>query len=141
MSKIIYIDMDNTLCDYSGAKKRMQEIDPELEYPQARSGFFLGLKPYEGAIEGFRMLEKKFEVYILTAPSYKNPACYTEKRLWVEQYFDLETTKKLIICNRKGLLKGDYLIDDYAYPEFEGEQLLYGTAPFESWDKVLKYLM
>ncbi len=35
-----------------------------------------------------------------------------EKRVWIEKYFGLEFTEKLIISANKGLLKGDLLIDD-----------------------------
>jgi len=142
MKKRIFVDMDDTLCDFSGKFKVMQEASKvPLAYPQSRYGFFSSLEPLEGAIAAFRRLEEYFEVYILTAPSYRNPLCYTEKRVWVEQHLGLETTKNLIICQRKGLLKGDFLIDDHDYPEFEGQHLKFGTAPFENWQKVLDYLL
>ena len=142
MKKRVYIDMDNTLCDYSARAKEMKEKSKyELVYPQSQYGFFSSLDPIEGALAAYKTLEQHFEVYILTAPSYLNPLCYTEKRVWVEQHLGLETTKNLIICKRKGLLKGDFLIDDYVYDEFEGEQLLFGQKPFENWTKVLDYLL
>lgn len=134
--------MDNTLCNYAAKFQEMvAKSKVPLHYPQAQYGFFTSLKPLEGALETYQKLEKHFEVYILTAPSYLNPLCYTEKRVWVEQHLGLETTKNLIICQRKGLLKGDFLIDDTAYPEFEGEQLLFGQTPFENWQKVSSYLL
>ena len=134
--------MDNTLCDYTGRFKEMQaQSDVPLHYPQSRYGFFTSLEPLPGALEAYRSLEAHYEVYILTAPSYHNPLCYTEKRVWVEQHLGLETTPNLIICQRKGLLRGDYLVDDHTYPEFEGEQLLYGQAPYETWAQVLAYLL
>ena len=142
MKKRVYVDMDNTLCDFSGKSDEVKSNSPvPVPYPQSRYGFFTSLEPLKGAIDGFRELEKHFEVYILTAPSYKNPLCYTEKRVWVEQHLGLETTKNLIICKRKGLLKGDFLIDDYNYPEFEGEQIRIGQAPFPDWKSVLDYLL
>lgn len=138
--KRIYIDMDNTLCDYKGRFREWQSKEPETTYPQAQYGFFSSLDPLANAIESYKLLEQNFEVYILTAPSYRNPMCYTEKRVWVEQHLGLETTKNLIICQRKGLLKGDFLIDDHPYPEFEGEQLLFGSSQFPDWTTVLSYL-
>ncbi len=142
MKKRVYIDMDNTLCDFEGRAQEMKaKSKTPLAYPQSRYGFFTSLEPLEGALEGYKELENYFEVYILTAPSYRNPLCYTEKRVWVEQHLGLETTKNLIICQRKGLLIGDFLVDDYDFPEFQGEQLLFGQAPFENWQKVLNYLI
>ena len=134
--------MDNTLCDYSGKVEEIRnKSSTPLSYPQSRYGFFTSLDPLPRAIEAYKKLENHFEVYILTAPSYKNPLCYTEKRVWVEQHLDLETTQNLIICKRKGLLKGDYLIDDFEYPEFEGQQIRIGQAPFKTWQNVLDYLL
>ncbi|BDS13541.1 5' nucleotidase, NT5C type [Aureispira anguillae] len=142
MKKRIYIDMDNTLCDFQSKSNEMKEqSNGTLLYPQSQYGFFTSLKPLPDALTAYQKLEQHFEVYILTAPSYRNPLCYTEKRVWVEQHLGLERTKNLIICKRKGLLKGDFLIDDHLYPEFEGEQLLFGTAPFETWKKVLDYML
>ncbi|MCP4438092.1 MAG: hypothetical protein GY810_04040 [Aureispira sp.] len=136
----VFIDMDNTLCDYRGRFKERKKLEPETKYPQSQYGFFAGLEPLAGAIESYRLLEQHFEVYILTAPSYRNPLCYTEKRVWVEQHLGLSTTQNLIICQRKGLLIGDFLIDDHPYPEFRGEQLLFDSPQFPSWKAVTKYL-
>ncbi len=139
MKKRIYIDMDNTLCNYAHAHQKSLEKEPEIIYPQSQYGFFANLEPIKGAVEAFHILGQKFEVYILTAPSYLNPMCYTEKRVWVEKYLGAAATPYLIICKRKGLLKGDFLIDDIAYNEFEGTQILFGQTPFENWGKVLTY--
>ena len=140
--KRVYVDMDNTLCNFSSRSEEMKEKSKgTLRYPQSQYGFFTSLEPLPGAIDGYRALEAHFEVYILTAPSYRNPLCYTEKRVWVGEHLGEETTKNLIICKRKGLLKGDFLIDDHLYPEFEGEQIQIGTAPFETWKEVLDYLL
>ncbi len=142
MKKRVYVDMDNTLCDFRAKVAEINLNSPvPLPYPQSRYGFFSSLQPMPGAIEAYDLLEKHFEVYILTAPSYKNPLCYTEKRVWVENHLGLERTKNLIICKRKGLLKGDFLIDDFGYPEFEGEQIKIGEAPFLGWSSVLDYLL
>ena len=139
MKKRIFIDMDNTLCDYARAHLLARKKNPNRPFPQSQYGFFANLTPLDRAIETYKKLEEQHEVYILTAPSYKNPLCYTEKRVWVEKHLGLETTKNLIICKRKGLLKGDYLIDDLLHPEFEGEQLHFGFHPIEDWTKVLEY--
>lgn len=142
MKKRVYIDMDNTLCDFQGKSEEMKiKSKGTLVYPQSQYGFFTSLEPLPGALAAYRQLEEVYEVYILTAPSYMNPLCYTEKRVWVEQHLGLETTKNLIICKRKGLLKGNFLIDDHLYPEFEGEQLLFGQDPFKNWAAVLDYLL
>ena len=139
MKQRIFIDMDNTLCDYKAKYQQIQKNEPHLTHPQSKEGFYLDLTPLPGSINAYRKLEQYHEVYILTAPSYMNPRCYMEKRIWVEHFFDVETTKNLILCRRKGLLKGDFLIDDHPYPEFEGKQLIFGTPEFKNWEKVLAY--
>jgi 5'-nucleotidase len=135
--EIVYVDMDDTLCDWRGAYDKALQLYPEQKYPQSSMDFFRKLKPLPGAIEGFLKLEEKgYDVWILTRPSYQNPFCYTEKRLWVEDHLGLEWTKKLILCPDKSLVKGDYLIDDYPWPGFEGKQILFGSEEFPTWKKV-----
>ena len=69
--------------------------------------------------------QNPYVVHILSAPSVFNPLCYTEKRLWVENYPGFEFVHKLILATNKGLLEGDYLIDDYiagrGQENFDGE--------------------
>jgi putative heme-binding domain-containing protein len=40
----------------------------------------------EGAIEGVKTLQTKYDVWILTRPSIKNTNCYTEKAEWIKKY-------------------------------------------------------
>jgi len=138
---IVYIDMDDTICDYTTHYKEMSQLNPDVKYPQSKEGFFLSLKPLQGAIEAVNKLREVFDVYILTSPSYKNPLCYTEKRIWIERHFDLDFCQKLIISPNKNILMGDYLIDDILWDKFKGEQIQFGKSPFENWDKVIKYLI
>jgi hypothetical protein len=106
-------------------------------------GFFENLEPIDGAIESINQLRKQFDVYILTAPSNRNPHCYTEKRLWIEKHFDYEFTERLIISSNKSLLKGDFLIDDYAegkgQESFGGELIQFGTEKYPDWQAVMEY--
>lgn len=137
--KRIYVDMDDTLCDFMGASWLALKEKPEQRYPQAEMDFFRKLRPHDGAIEAMNKLAEGHDVWILTRPSYRNPLCYTEKRLWVEDHLGLEWCEKLILCPDKSLMKGDYLIDDIRWDEFEGEQLVYGNQEFSTWDSVLTY--
>ena len=63
--------------------------------PQTTYGFYTSLPPIPGAIETYKWLEENYDVCILTRPSYWNPLCYTEKRVWVENHLGLETCRKL----------------------------------------------
>ncbi|RDL44156.1 hypothetical protein DN730_11020 [Marinomonas piezotolerans] len=143
---IIYIDMDDVLCDFTGAHKKAIKCNPKVLYPQSQYGFFANLEPIPNAIESviFLINSEHFDPYILTAPSIKNPLCYTEKRIWIEKHFGLEFVNKLIISPNKCLLKGRYLIDDNAQGKgqdaFEGELIHFGSETFPSWREVNQYL-
>lgn len=144
MYKVIYIDMDDTLCDFSGAFKKAIASNPTTAYPQSQLDFFRNLEPLPKAIETVNKLigSPNYDVYILTAPSIKNPLCYMEKRIWVEQHFSLDFVNKLIISPNKALFKGDYLIDDTTTKgqlEFEGEFIHFGSEKFPDWDVVGAY--
>ena len=114
MEKIIYIDIDDTLADWTGGMDKAKELNPAMSFPQAEYGFYSNLTPIDGGVEAIEWLlsSRFFNPFVLTAPSVMNPMCYTEKRVWVEKYLGMEMAKKLIISPDKSLLKGDYLIDD-----------------------------
>ena len=139
---IVYIDMDDVICDYSSAFESDLEANPGIQFPQSQYGFFQKLKPIEGAIISVEALIKseKYVPYVLTAPSTRNPFSYTEKRIWIEKYFGYDFTKRLIICSDKGLLKGDILIDDNTsgkgQENFEGQLIYFGSDEFPNWEAV-----
>jgi 5'-nucleotidase len=137
--KIIHIDQDDVLCDYKGGYIRGIWEDPMRKYPQSKEGFFLDLEPIYGAVEGVKFLQKHFEVYIATRPSYMNAHCYTEKRLWIEKYLGLETCQNLGLTPNKNLLIGDYLIDDVVWSGFQGTQIVFGSKEYPNWNSVIEY--
>lgn len=141
---VIYIDMDDTICDYM--KAHLEHYDYDFSpFPQARNGFYLGLDPLKGAIEGVKELltMPEYDVYILTAPSVINAHSYTEKRLWIEKHFGLDFCHKLILSPNKGLLSGHYLIDDIVMGKgqenFRGELITYGSMRFPDWESIMEY--
>lgn len=135
--------MDDTLCDYTGAfrKKRV-----ERNFPQSKVGFFTSLEPIVGAVDSVKRLiaSDKYDPYILTAPSTRNPESYKEKRIWIEMYFGYEFTKKLIIHPNKGLALGDILIDDRAsgkgQENFKGQLVQFGSPEYPDWNAVNLFL-
>ena len=143
---IIYIDMDHTLCDYSAGYADYRRRYPKERFPQSKSGFYRNLEPLPGAIETFHWLNEapNVEVFILTAPSLKNPHSYSEKRLWVEDHLGFDVVHRLIISAHKGLNRGHYLIDDCDVGKgqeyFEGELIQFGSQAFSNWFDVRSYL-
>ncbi len=139
MKKIIFVDMDDVLVNYSETIRSKKLQTPQQAYPQAEFGFFMNLEPIDGAI---RVMKKMFahpniELYIATAPSVKNPLSYTEKRVWVEKYLGMEFVNCLIIIPNKGLLTGDILVDDNCAGKgqnlFKGELWQFGSTSHPDW--------
>ena len=52
--KVIYVDMDHTLCDHSATYEEYKAKFPEIDYPQSIQGFFRAIDPIDGAIEVFQ---------------------------------------------------------------------------------------
>ena len=142
---IIYVDMDDTLCDFSGAYHAVKKNYPNIPFPQSQNGFFATLAPLPNAIEVFNWLrELNFvDLNILTAPSIKNRECYSEKRDWVEHYFGEEFLNNLIISPKKDKNKGHFLIDDChrgkGQEQFEGELIHFGSNDFPDWNSVKRF--
>lgn len=150
MKKIIYIDMDNVLVNFSSGidqldEKTKKEYENNLD--EAPKIFSL-MKPLEGAIEAVHKLSDKYEIYILSTAPWLNPSAWKDKIEWIQKYFGSDKNsvlyKKLIISHHKNLNKGDFLIDDRlknGVLEFKGEHIHFGTEKFPHWKSVLNYLM
>lgn len=109
--KIVYIDLDDTLADFSGAA-RCPNKNHIREHMMWDKYFFLNLKPIPGSKGAIFDLEKMgFSVWILSQPLAESPQSYIEKAKWVQLHFP-QLYKKLILTQDKGLHLGDYLIDD-----------------------------
>jgi 5'(3')-deoxyribonucleotidase len=142
---IVYIDMDDTLCDFKMAFYQCRLENPTLKFPQSTKNFFFDLEPITDAIETFTWLnnQPELDVYLLSAPSLKNPNSYTDKRLWVEKHLGFTAVNQLIISPHKNLNKGHYLIDDNisgkGQENFEGELIQFGSDLFPSWIAIHQY--
>ena len=139
MKKIVYVDMDGVLADYEGKCKSLG-VDPHNT--DNIEGLFRSLEPIPGAIEAYRKLNEKYDVYILSTAPWDNVTALSEKNAWVKEYLP-EAYKRVIYTHNKNLCIGDYLIDDRTKNgagEFTGELIQFGTEIYKNWDKVLKYL-
>ena len=137
--------MDGVLCDFEKGYAEYSKTFPDTDYPQSIPGFWRDLEPIPGALIGMESLLNmdNLDVYIATAPSYKNPICYSEKREWIEKKFSLSLCKRLILTKQKGFLIGDYLIDDYlsgaGQDEFQGYQIHFGSKAYPDWISVISF--
>ena len=146
--------MDGVLCDFEGAAiialggslppdntpERKKAIDDCQMIPR----FYLNLEPMPGAIEGYLRLCEKYDVEILSAPSWDNPNSWGDKKTWCDKYLGPNVYKKITLTHDKGQFTGRALIDDrtkYGVENFNGEHIHFGTEKFRDWDAVLKYLL
>ena len=141
--KVILIDLDNTMVSSTDgivewAKARSDvEVDvesdkyhvgswhPTLQLRQAfeEEEFFYNLKPYPDAIEAVKALARIHDVIICSAPTshlFKTSA--DQKTRWINDFLPTLDGKptRLILCDDKTLVRGDYLIDDSPHIEERG---------------------
>ena len=142
--KVIYIDMDGVLCDYGAFLEKMISKGMNKFQVFKMLGVFEDLNPIQGAVNAFHLLDQHFDVYILSTPLWSNPDSWKGKRIWVEKYLGKAAKKKLILSHNKGLMKGNYLIDDReanGVLDFEGEHIKFGEGEYVGWNEVLNYLL
>lgn len=135
--------MDGVLADFYNAAKNAIKDNPEQKYPQSKFGFFLKIKPIENSIESFKLLEKYFDMWILTRPSSMNVNCFSEKAQWVWDHLGFHVLEKTIFSSDKSKVLGHYLIDDQEnakQKDFKGELIKFGSKKFPNWDSVIEYV-
>lgn len=76
-----------------------------------RPKLFRELEPVANAIEVFERLYKSnlFEMYIVTAA---HPSSVEPKHEWIKEYMPFFPLNHVIVCSKKQMIKGDYLLDD-----------------------------
>jgi 5'(3')-deoxyribonucleotidase len=75
----------------------------------SQPNFFKQLDIQPNAQMVTKWLVKYFYIYIVTAYI---PSTCIDKAWWIDKYFPHISSKNIIFCNQKGLLKGHYIIDD-----------------------------
>lgn len=140
---LLYVDMDGVLCDFDLAQKEWIESGNKKSDIYKSEGFFLNLKSIEDSIESINILDKFYDIYILSTAPWSSPNAWKEKRIWVEKNLNKSFKKKLILSHNKGLFTGRALIDDRianGVLDFTGEHIHFGQEPFENWKKIVNYL-
>ncbi|MFC0681756.1 hypothetical protein ACFFGH_28325 [Lysobacter korlensis] len=146
---ILYIDMDNTLVDFSSGIDRLSSAKLEKyagSYDDA-PGIFGLMRPMPDAVKAIHRLSKRFEVYILSTAPWDNPSAWQQKVEWVRDTFgaddDSPVYKRLILSHHKQLNMGDFLVDDRGERgarEFSGERIWFSSSSFPDWWHVVRYL-
>ncbi|MGB0925182.1 MAG: 5' nucleotidase, NT5C type [Minisyncoccia bacterium] len=143
--KILYIDMDGVIVDFQSGIDALTPTEYETykDHFCACPDIFSKMIPMSGALDAVAQLSEKYDVYILSSPSWANASSWSDKYHWIMKYLP-QMERRLILSSQKHLNAGDYLIDDRlanGAEKFTGEMLHFGQEKFPDWNAVLKYLL
>jgi len=150
--EVVWIDMDGVVADFvpmaiETSKKMGITFQQFVDQKKYRNfaGFYRDLPLIPGAQEAIKKLEDsgKYELCFVSACSWGNISCFSDKRMWVEKHFPT-FYKKMDLSYHKGHYMGHYLIDDrtkYGAGDFMGEHIMFGNEEYPDWDAVLKRLL
>lgn len=148
--KIICVDMDEVIADALGEhllrynRDFQEKLTPEdlhgswlwdfvpperlsvLERYIRSDDFFSSLAVMPHCQRVLHRLQERYEIYIATA-AMEVPTSFTAKFEWLKQHFPFIRPSHIVFCGDKGILRGDYLIDDNPRQlrRFRGEGILY----------------
>lgn len=113
-------------------------------------GFFRDLPVIPGSQETLKTLQKKFDVYIVSA-AMEFPNSLIDKYNWLKEHFDFIHWKNIIFCGDK-IVDAEVMIDDRIknFSAFKGRKLLF-TSPHNllvteyervnTWEEVAQKLL
>ena len=136
--KRLFIDMDGVLAIISDYERE------NWQTVKMAKGRFLVKEVMPNAQEAIKKLSGHYEMYVLTTFVWNNPDTAVEKKVWLENNFGEVFKQRLILSHNKGILKGDYLIDDttnHGVKDFSGKHIQFGTEEFPDWNAVLSFLI
>lgn len=114
-------------------------------------GFFRTVPVMEGAVEGMKYLNDKYDVFIVSA-AMEFPNSLREKYDWLQQHFPFLTWRQFIFCGNKQPVSGDVMIDDHPknLDYFNGKRLIFSQphnigkdnhyVRMDSWSEVFDIL-
>ncbi len=105
-----------------------QERTRALENYMLSEDFFAVLQVMPDAQRVLERLQTRYEIYIATA-AMEVPSSFNAKFKWLARHFPFIRSSHIVFCGDKGILRGDYLIDDNPRQlrRFHGEGILFGS--------------
>jgi 5'-nucleotidase len=150
--KRLIVDMDDVIADATGqfinfyekefgvrvSRESLNHQEEGLGFPghhdvimqfPFRATFFQTMVPHEGSQEILEQLNKKYELFIVSA-AMEFPQSLSEKLKWLAEHFSFLTWRQIVFCGSKAVVHGDYMIDDLPYnlETFKGEKFIF-SAP------------
>jgi 5'(3')-deoxyribonucleotidase len=151
--QIICVDMDEVIADALGEHllrynaefgerlttddlhgRWIWDVVPEERLKKLESyirshDFFAGLEVFPESQRVMERLQSRYEVFIATA-AMEVPSSFTAKFQWLNRHFPFIPPSHIVFCGDKGILRGDFLIDDNPRQlrRFRGEGILF-SAP------------
>lgn len=113
---VLLIDMDEVLVDFYNHPMTPFKEPYDRNYinlQMFKDSFWVNLPALKGAIESVNKLFRSniFDIYICTKPYNHAAVSYSGKVLWINNHLPL-LANKIIMTQNKGMIIGDYLIDD-----------------------------
>ena len=126
---VILISLTDTLMDVRNGESRGTGLER--------------MEPFGSAVKAFAHLLMHYTPYVIISSPYDRPECLPSLFRWTEGHLGVPAWDRVIVCNRKDMLLGDYLIE--RYPDrfgtdgFMGTVLHFGEEPFRTWEEVMTY--
>ena len=101
---------------------------PAVERYIHADDFFCNLRVIPHSQRVLKRLQEDYEVYIATA-AMQSPNSFNAKYDWLRQHFSFISSTHFVFCGDKGILRGDFLIDDNPrqLELFHGTGILYSS--------------
>jgi len=148
--KRILIDMDEVMADVIPKFEKIYEremgrkISREeywgrkiYESPEAKhlrdflheKGFFADLPVMPDCIDVIQELMERYEIFIVTS-AMEFKYSFEDKYNWLQKNFPFIHWRNFVFCGQKGMIKGDYMIDDHVrnIESFKGHGLLFTAS-------------
>lgn len=89
-------------------------------------GFFADLKVMPDAVDVLEKLNKKYELFIVSA-ALEFPNSLKDKFDWISEKLPFINWKQICLCGTKSIVQTDIMIDDRArnFSHFQGRKILY----------------
>jgi 5'-nucleotidase len=123
------VRIDRAILNGKGEGEGFPDNHAKIAQFPFRPNFFRTMTVNENCREVMEQLNKKYEVFIVSA-AMEFPQSLAEKLVWLSEHFPFLHWKQVVFCGSKSVVHGDYMIDDLVHnlEHFNGEKFIF-TAP------------